>query len=87
MKYIIISELGIEVPIMFADIIDHSFPANGRKVLGAGKVKMGTRITPDVDDDIEWDIRCSGESHTLGVKSRGNEDAAIIEHALSFEAI
>jgi len=61
-------------PILFPDFYDHVDIANRlearEQVISAGIVRTYTE---------ETSIWCGGDSTTLGVKSRGNEDARLID--------
>lgn len=76
MKYVIVSNLGCELPIIFHDIIDHVTVVGEQRVVAAGFVVIGK-------DDVE----CYGSSMTLRrlnepCNSRGKEDADIIKQML-----
>ncbi len=73
MKYVIVEELGIELPIIFNEILDHSSVARDRKVVSAGHVKFGCGI------DGSMVVSCYGKSVTLRTKSRGTIDEEIIK--------
>lgn len=77
MKYVIIKDLGIEVPIIFPDMILHNAFAD-KEPISAGKCS----ISIDVEDKIIY--HAWGGSESLKLKSRP-EDAEIIKHAFEFE--
>ena len=77
MKYVILKELGIEVPIMFPDMVPHNTQAD-KEPISAGKF----RISIDVNDKRIYHVW--GESTGLKLQSRP-EDADIIRHAFEFE--
>lgn len=77
-KYIITNE----GPVMFSSAMVHADVARGigRDVLGAGFAQF--YVDGDQEDDDTISVRCYGESLSLGVKSRGEEDAAIIRRTM-----
>lgn len=77
MKYIILeTRTGLEYPIIFPDFVEHSSVVpEFRKVVSAGKVGFGADYKTIV-------ATCSGESISLGVKSRGEEDNILIERMI-----
>ena len=58
------------------DVVKHKL-----SVLGAGFCRIESFKTPY--DDIKFKVQCWGESITLNIKSRGMEDANIIQIGLS----
>lgn len=77
MKYIVIKEQGVELPILFPEVLNHALIANWvnkdfpkPKCISAGFAKANTAGAS------VW-----GESVTLKLKSRP-EDADLIEHIL-----
>ena len=79
MKYVIVNHNGCEVPIMFADVIEHvMFKYNDP--ISAGKFRA--EIEPEYLDEIV--ITTYGESTSLKLKPRP-EDADIIKHAFEFQ--
>ena len=70
-KYIIIDEMGLELPIVFSHVIDHKTVANGFcKVVSAGF--CSTDMYEGYYDSV-W-----GESVGLKIKSRGEQDKEIL---------
>ena len=78
MKYIIIKNQGVEVPIMFPDIVQHNTFADMNPIsagkFGIGNFDIGTF-------NVDWKVY--GESTSLKLQSRP-EDADIIKHAFDF---
>ena len=78
-KYVVIEDRTCEVPIILSCITDHATVVGQYKVVSAGFVSLGInahRITAS----------CWGESTSLkGIKSRGEEDARLIERMLNEE--
>lgn len=85
-KYIMTEHSGLETPFIFPNWVEHNNVAQGwvGKAISAGEVMfIGTpdnAIGHIVSNKIE--VRCSGESIGLKVKSRGQEDAEIIQRML-----
>jgi hypothetical protein len=74
MQYIIVERLGLEIPFMFPTILNHDDFAemvNASKVISAGFVTL----------NIDNQLRASGDSFSLGIKSRP-EDSGLIEKFL-----
>lgn len=71
-KYVIIQEMGLELPIVFNPIIDHSAVCQNKKVISAGYVSF---------DYDTGNHKVYGRSVTLNVSSR-LEDAEIIRNDL-----
>lgn len=67
MKYIIVDEMGIEVPIVFCELLKHNEVAGDRKVISAGFCA--------VDDQKIW--YSWGESVSLKIRSRWNDNDVI----------
>lgn len=83
MKYIIIDDMAIEVPIIFSELQTHSIIAAGKKVISAGFCSFSVKTVLGEDsngseDKTILDVNCWGESISLGVKSRLKEDAELI---------
>jgi len=82
-KYIIFEYMGHELPVIFSSVITHSDVAAGHlgQAVSAGEVLfLGTDIDADgcyVSNVIE--VKCSGESTTLGLKSRPDTDSKLIQ--------
>lgn len=83
MKYIVVHEMEIEVPIIFSELQTHSYIAAGKKVISAGFCSFSVETVVGEDpygseDKTILDVNCWGESISLGVKSRLKEDAELI---------
>ena len=82
MKYIIIERNGLEVPILFADFEDHNKIAEAlggvNKITGAGFCQFIS------GDNYKALVKCYGESFTLGIKSKP-EDEILINRMLNPE--
>lgn len=77
MKYVIVEDMGIEVPIMFPDLVQHDKFIH-MKPISAAKFFIA------VDSKDNKVYTTYGESTSLKLKSRP-EDADIIKHAFEFE--
>lgn len=81
-KYVITEVMGLETPFIFPNWVNHA-DVVGKigKVISAGEVMfVGTDTPADtclVSNIIE--VHCSGESVGLKVKSRYEEDSALIQ--------
>ena len=75
-KYIIVEDGGTELPIMFNPILSHKQVAGGAKVVGAGEVGL----YPTAE---RINVSCWGKSVTLGVESRGEDDAKLIDRTIN----
>lgn len=71
-KYIIVQEWGAELPIVFSELLKHSEVAGNKLAVSGGFVST----------DADGKITCYGESTSLRLESRGEEDAAIIRQHL-----
>ena len=76
-KYVIVETGMFVAPIIFSDLQKHNevamqFCSNRNKVLGAGFCFV----------DEEGKYQCYGESVSLGVKSRGEEDSKFLNKYL-----
>jgi hypothetical protein len=89
MKYIVVEYRGCELPIIFDPILGHNEVApivGGVTVLGAGEVNFRTVVVganPDPTDETPITVGCWGQSTSLGIKSRGAEDAKLIERMVN----
>ena len=85
MKYVIIKELGVEVPIMFPDIVPHNTFVD-KEPISAGKfgIEIDTEHTTETKNKDQIIYETYGESTSLKLKPRP-EDASIIQHAFEFE--
>ena len=72
-KYIIIDNGGVEVPIVFDEILSHKEMSYNKTVISAGFL-----------DVWENEVSVFGESVTLNIKSR-KEDAILIKKMLIHE--
>jgi hypothetical protein len=82
MKYVIIEKSGMEVPIMFPDMIQHdSFVDinSGEKIISAGKFEIAYDRK-----NLKYIFSTWGKSVSLGISSHP-EDADIIHHAFEFK--
>lgn len=78
-KYVIVEEMGLELPIIFNAILNHSdvvrflVEFQGKKVVAAGE------CTPRClrGDKMGWG--CWGQSITLGIKSRNEVDEKVLD--------
>ena len=71
MKYIVVEGICCGDAIIFSEVLTHAEVAGSRKVLGAGFVFF------EIDSDGEVNPSCYGESETLGIKCRGEDNFAI----------
>jgi hypothetical protein len=82
-KYIIFEYMGCELPIIFSSVITHSDVAKGYvgQPISAGEVLfLGTN--EDAGGCYESnviEVKCSGESTTLKLKSRPDIDSELIQ--------
>lgn len=81
MKYLIIDSgdgLGLSLPILFHPMIEHAEMAarfQDREILGAGFVSFGERTS----------IVCYGESNSLQMKAKPEEDVGILSRYMKLE--
>jgi hypothetical protein len=85
MKYIIVDERGIELPIIFSEMHRHADIAGPRKVISAGFCRFNARTCFGEDpngseDQTVASVSCWGESVGLRVKSRKEDAALILKH-------
>jgi len=73
MKYIIVDDMGMELPVVFCEILDHNSVAGERKVLSAGFCVR--------NDDGTYQVW--GGSTTLKMSSKP-ADSDIIQHGIEF---
>jgi hypothetical protein len=79
-KYIIVDAgFGTEAPVLFSELLKHSEVANGRKVYGAGFVQIHAE---EKDGEQVLVATCYGESTSLDIKSRPEEDSKIVTSQL-----
>ena len=76
-KYVIVRSMGLDNAILFSPIINHSeMKQLGMPIVSAGQCSITDDWQhPDGEDPL---IQCYGESVTLKLKSRGEEDAKVI---------
>jgi len=89
-KYIIVKLMGLEVPIVFAEVIPHnwfadSYPQN--KIISAGQCRFITQSNDGLesfegllDDKTRVEVECFGCSTSLKKASRP-QDARIIQRS------
>lgn len=70
-KYIIFTDGSVNI---FDKSEIHSFMTQGKDPLSAGFVEL---------DEDNYPTKAYGESTTLGIKSRGNEDLMVLQEFLS----
>jgi hypothetical protein len=76
MKYIVIDSGGLELPILFPDVIKHKdIPV--KNAISAGTVQIWT------SEDGTINVSCFGESVSLKVKSRASEDSNLIKQMIT----
>jgi hypothetical protein len=77
-KYVIAKhrETRLELAIVFSPIYNHKdFKVLDHEIISAGEVLITDHYPQPFAEPL---IQCFGESQTLGLKSRGEEDADII---------
>ena len=73
LKYVIVEHYGNEIPLIFSNLLNHNHSVNLiDEVVSAGFCLL-------VNDKECLSVQCWGKSTQLGVESRGDEDAKIIE--------
>jgi len=73
-KYIIVESNGLEMPIVFASLLNHREVAGARKVVAAGFVSFS------IDNGApELNAECYGRSKSLNIGSRPDIDDKLIE--------
>ena len=79
MKYIIVKDHGRELPYIFPALLNHDdvVAALGSPAVASAGIVMFT----------EQGLRCSGESMTLGIRSRKGEDSTIINEMLGVKLV
>ena len=70
-KYVIVKDNGMLVPIIFFGSMEHKKMAGLGEVISAGFISFETK-------DSKIICKCFGESNSLGIKSKGPEDEIII---------
>ncbi len=73
MKYIVYETPTYTMFVTFPDVMDHSAMAIALNVEQSDLVSAGF-----VAMDIDGSLYCHGESHSLGLKSRGLEDFKLL---------
>lgn len=88
MKYIIVED-SCPMSMVFNPVIEHKKAAtgvcgvSGKKVVGAGFCSIGITVEESQNDfgavfEEKLVVSCWGESVSLNIKSRGEEDAKVI---------
>lgn len=72
MKYVVVEYRGCELPIMFDPILGHNEVTTPGTVLSAGEVVINCNK-----------VCCWGKSLSLGVKSREDVDAELIDKLIN----
>lgn len=73
MKYIVVAHEGLELPILFPNVITHI------KMWSLVKVGNDTVVSAGfVRQVLDGEIRAHGESESIGIKSRPQEDSELI---------
>jgi hypothetical protein len=86
-KYIVIdAAVGGMLPVVFSELMSHADVAAALKHVGGGEIVGAgfchiTNILND-RDLIEPHYVCYGESNSLGVKSRGDDDSRVLNKRL-----
>lgn len=82
-KYVIVTSMGIESPIIFPEWMDHNRVASEHNAISAGYVNISTGewVKTEYGGYNDFDVSCHGHSVTLKVKAR-EEDAEIIKRML-----
>jgi hypothetical protein len=79
-KYIIVNAgFGTEAPILFSELLKHSEVAGNRQVISAGFVQINAE---EKDGEQVLVATCYGESTSLGIKSREEEDSKLVTSQL-----
>ncbi len=86
-KYFIIDTGAFILPVLFSDLANHAEVARAltgstSNVVSAGFCYMDIKDITEDNRDLALTYRCYGESTSLGIKSRGDEDAKIINKYL-----
>ncbi len=68
-KYIVVNKFGEQI-IIFSSVLDHKTVTGDMDIISAGFI------------NIEFGIHCYGESQTLKIKSRPEEDSLLAEMLL-----
>jgi len=80
LKYIVISNEGMEGILFFPEHINHSTFRNCGNLISAGFVNI--RYSISEQGIIRAETYCHGNSFTLGLKSRPEEDTLLADIAL-----
>lgn len=80
-KYVIIEHNGLDLPIIFNQIFNHSDFKDVGHIVSAGFVRITEIKEVDTMFTIEYQpvVVCYGESTTLKMKSRPDVDAEVIK--------
>jgi hypothetical protein len=76
MKYVIFRRSGTNIAVLFGGVLEHSAIRELGTPISAGFVSLSQ------DDIGDWYVKCSGSSVSLGIASRGEEDARLIKMQL-----
>jgi hypothetical protein len=72
MKYVIVEYMGLEIPIVFSNLLNHEWTKTIGRPISAGFCRL-------VEFSGQFHAECFGKSVTLQLESRGAEDAEIIK--------
>jgi hypothetical protein len=79
-KYIIVNAgFGTEAPILFSELLKHNEVAGNRQVISAGFVQIHAE---EKDGEQVFVATCYGESTSLDIQSRPEEDSKIVTSQL-----
>lgn len=84
MKYIVyIGDFGLEIPVIFPDFVNHNeIIPKFKKAVSAGIINLHEEEDENGENQIT--AFCSGQSISLGIKSRGKEDNELVERSFKF---
>lgn len=74
LKYVIVKNGNLELPIVFSDALTHSIVSNG-----CGEAVSAGECAIFIGENNQIETDCYGKSVTLGVVSRNKIDAKIIK--------
>lgn len=81
MKYIVLRQnfgsFAKEIPVIFPDVLVHSDVAETMKRLP--ELRSADVISAGFVSSLDCDVACHGESTTLKLKSRGEQDSKFIK--------
>lgn len=78
-KYVIVEEYGLECPIIFSSLLNHSDVVNHLKNFKGCKVVSAGTCTPRCIKGDKTGWGCWGNSVTLDIKSRNDVDEEILD--------